>query len=101
MTVWKIANIDRQSIIAELSSVSEFSSIEMANQFCEFFSTMLSMQTLPYLQKFRKRNCFPWFELIRYERFKTKSKKRQAERQWRNNKLIAFKDLHRQASSRF
>ena len=35
-TVRKIANIDRPSFIAELSSVSEFSSVENANQFCDF-----------------------------------------------------------------
>ena len=34
--VRNIANIDRPSFIAELSSVSEFSSVENANQFCEF-----------------------------------------------------------------
>ena len=32
-TVRNIANIDRPSFIAELSSVSEFSSVENANQF--------------------------------------------------------------------
>ena len=35
-TVRNIANIDRPSFIAELSSVSEFSSVEKANQFCDF-----------------------------------------------------------------
>ena len=35
-TVRNIANDDRQSFIAELSSVSEFSSVEKANQFCDF-----------------------------------------------------------------
>ena len=35
-TVRNIANIDRPSFIAELSSVSEFSSVENANQFCDF-----------------------------------------------------------------
>ena len=37
-TVWNIANIDRKSFIAELSSVSEFSSAGKTNQFCDFFS---------------------------------------------------------------
>ena len=40
-TVRNIANIDRQSFIAELSSVSEFSSVEKANQFCDFLRTVL------------------------------------------------------------
>ena len=40
-TVRNIANIDRPSFIAELSSVSEFSSVENANQFCEFLRTVL------------------------------------------------------------
>ena len=31
-----MASIDRPSFIAELSSVSEFSSVENANQFCDF-----------------------------------------------------------------
>ena len=35
-TVWNIANIDRPSFIAELSSVSEFSSVEKTNQYCDF-----------------------------------------------------------------
>ena len=35
-TVWNMPNIDRPSFNAELSSVSEFSSIEKANQFCDF-----------------------------------------------------------------
>ena len=35
-TVRNIANIDRPSFIAELSSVSEFTSVENANQFCDF-----------------------------------------------------------------
>ena len=40
-TVRNIANIDRPSFIAELSSVSEFSSVEKANQFCDFWRTVL------------------------------------------------------------
>ena len=35
-SVRNIANIDRPSFIAEISSVSEFSSVENANQFCDF-----------------------------------------------------------------
>ena len=35
-TVRKMANIDRPSFNAELFSVSKFSSVEKANQFCDF-----------------------------------------------------------------
>ena len=35
-TVRNMANIDRPPINAELSSVSEFSSVEKANQYCAF-----------------------------------------------------------------
>ena len=40
-TVRNIASIDRPSFIAELSSVSQFSSLENANQFCDFLRTVL------------------------------------------------------------
>ena len=40
-TVRNIANIDRPLFIAELSSVSEFSSVEKANQYCDFLRTVL------------------------------------------------------------
>ena len=40
-TVRNIANIDRPSFIAELSGVSEFSSVENANQFCYFLHTAI------------------------------------------------------------
>ena len=40
-TVRNIANIDRPSFIAELSGVSEFSSVENANQFCDYLRTVL------------------------------------------------------------
>ena len=39
--VWNMASIDRPSFIAELSSVSEFSFVEKANQFCDFIRTVL------------------------------------------------------------
>ena len=35
-TVRNIANIERSSFIADVSSASEFSSVEKANQFCDF-----------------------------------------------------------------
>ena len=40
-TVRNIANIDRPSFIAELSSVTELSSVENANQFCEMLRTVV------------------------------------------------------------
>ena len=49
--VRNIANIDRPSFIAELSSVSEFSSVENANQFCDFLRTVLDRHAPPSLRK--------------------------------------------------
>ena len=40
-TVRNMANIDRPSFIAELSNVSEFSSVKKANQFCDFLRTVI------------------------------------------------------------
>ena len=65
MTVRNIANIDHPSFIAELSSVSEFSSVEKANQFCDFFCTVLDKHAPPSLQKVITHNSSPWFESIR------------------------------------
>ena len=42
-TVRNIANIDCPSFIAELSSVSEFSSVGKANKFCDFLRTVLEI----------------------------------------------------------
>ena len=50
-TVRNIANIDRPSFIAELSSVSEFSSVENANRFCDFLCTVLDKHAPPSLQR--------------------------------------------------
>ena len=63
-TVWKIANIDHPSFIAELSSVSEFSSLEKANQFCYFLRIVLDKHAPPSLQKDITHNSTPWFESI-------------------------------------
>ena len=46
-TVSNMANIVRPSFIAEFSSVSELSSVEKANQHCDFLRTVLS-STHPY-----------------------------------------------------
>ena len=85
--VWNIANIDRPSFIAELSSVSEFSSVENANQFCDFFRTLIDKHAPPSLRNAITHNSSPWFESMRDELFIAKRKRRQAERKWRNTKL--------------
>ena len=66
-TVRNIANIDRPSFIAELSSVSEFSSVEKANQFCDFLRTVLDKHSSHSLRKAMTHNSSPWFESIRDE----------------------------------
>ena len=96
-TVRNIANIDRPSFIAELSSVSEFSSVGKANQFCDSLRTVLDMQVSLSQRKVITHNYSPWFEAIRGELFMAKRERRQAERKWRNTKLTIFKDLYRQA----
>ena len=94
--VRNIANIDRLSFIAELSSVSQFSSVEKANQFCDFLRTVLDKHAPPSLQKIITHNSSPWFESIRDELFIAKRERHQAERKWRNTNLTIFKDLYRQ-----
>ena len=96
-TVRNIANIDRPSFIAELSSVSENSSVEKANQFCYSLRTVLDMHAPPSLQKVITHNSSPRLESIRDELSIAKRERRQAERKWRNTKLTIFKDLYRQA----
>ena len=96
-TVRNIANIDRPSFIAELSSVSEFSSVENANQFCDFLCTVIDNHAPPSLRKVITYNSSPWFESIRDELFMAKRERHQAERKWRNTKLNIFKDLYGQA----
>ena len=92
-----VRNIDRPSIIAELSSVSEFSSVENANQFCNCLRTVIDKHAPPSLRKAVAHNSSPWFELIRDELFIAKRERCQAERKWRNTKLTIFKDFYRQA----
>ena len=96
-TVGNMANIDRPSFIAELSSVSEFSSDEKANQYCDFLRTVLDKHAPPSLWKVINHNSSPWFESIRDELFKAKKERRQSERKLRYTKLNIFKDLCRQA----
>ena len=96
-TVRNMANIDRPSFIAELSSVSEFSSVEKAGLFCDLLCTVLDKHAPPSLWKAITHNSTPWFESIRDELFIAKRERCQAERKWRNTKLTIFKDLYRQA----
>ena len=100
-TVRNIANIDRPSFIAELSSVSEFSSVEKASQFCDFLRTVLDKHAPPSLRKAITHNSSQWFDSIIDELLMAKRERRQAERKWRSTKLTILKDLFRQASTRF
>ena len=95
-----MANIDRPLFNAELSSVSEFSSVEKANQFCDFLRTVLDKHVPHSLRKVITHNSSPWFESIGYELFIAKRERRQAERKWRNTKLAIFKDLYRQVKNK-
>ena len=96
-TARNIANTDRQSFIAEVSSVPEFSSVEKASQFSDFLRNVLDKHAPPSLRTVINHNSSPWFESMREELFMAKRERRQAERKWRNTKLTFFKDLYRQA----
>ena len=96
-TVRNIAKIDRPSFIAELSGVSEFSSVDNASQFCDFLRTVMDKHASHSLRKGMTHNSSPWFESIIDDLFIAKRKRRQAERKWRNTKLTIVKDLYRQA----
>ena len=87
----------RPSFIAELSSVSEFSSVEKANQFSDFLHTVLDKHVSLSLRKVITHNSSPWFESIRNELFIAKRERRQVVRKWRNTKLTIFQDVYRQA----
>ena len=90
MTVRNIANIDRPSFLAELSSVSDLSSIENANQFCDFLHTLLDKHAPPYLRKVTTHISSPWFESIRDELFIAKRERRQAMRKFEEHKVSYF-----------
>ena len=83
-TARNIANIDRPSFIAELSSVSEFSSVEDANQLCDFLCTVIDKHAPPSLRKPITHNSSPWLKSIRDELLIAKREKCQAERKWNN-----------------
>ena len=78
--------------IAELSSVSDFSSVEKESQFCDYLRIVLDKHTPPSLQKLITHNSSPWFESIREEFLIAKRERRQAERKWMNAKLTIFKN---------
>ena len=71
-TVWNVANTDRPSFIAELSSVSEFSSVEKPNQYCDFLHIVLDKHTPSSLWKVTNHSLSPWFESTRDELLKAK-----------------------------
>ena len=54
-------------ILLEVSSVSEFSFVEKANQFCDFLRNVLDKHAPPSLRKVITHNSSPWFESIREE----------------------------------
>ena len=93
----KIKSVFHSNKIAELSCVSEFSSVEKENQFCDLLRTVLDKNAPPSLQKDITHNSSPWFESIRDKLYIAKRERRQAERKLRNTKLTIFKDLYRQA----
>ena len=92
-----MANIGRPSCIAELSSVSELSPVEKANQYCDFLRTVLDKRAPPSLRTVVNHNSSPWFESIKDELLIAKRGRRQVERKWMNTKITIFKDLYRQA----
>ena len=101
MNVWNIANIDRPSFFADLCSVSQSSSVENANMFCESLRTAMEKHASPSLRKVVTHNSSPWFESLSDELFMAMRERCEAERKWRNIKLTIFKDCTDRQSSRF
>ena len=83
--------------IDEHSSVSEYSSVDKANQFCDYLRTVLDRNAPHSLLKDITHNSSPWFESIRDELFIAMKERLHAERKWRNTKLTIFNELYRQA----
>ena len=75
----------------------QFSSVENANQFCDFLRTVLDKHAPPSQRKVITHSSSPWFESMRDELFIAKRERRQAERKCRNTKLTISKDLFGQA----
>ena len=63
-SVRNMANIERPTFNAEISSVSEFSSIEKANQLCDFLHTVLDKHAPTSLRKVITHSSSPLFESI-------------------------------------
>ena len=70
-TIRNMAKVERQSIIAELSNVSQ-SSAKKANHFCDFLHTVLDKHAPPSGWKVANHYAFLWFESTRDELFKAK-----------------------------
>ena len=96
-SVRNVANIDRPSFIAELSSVSEISSVGKANKFCELLRTVIDKHAPPSRLKVIAHNSSPRFESIRDELIMAMQERRQAESKCRSTELNIFKYLYRQA----
>ena len=58
-TARNVGNIDSPLFIAELSSVSDFSSVEKASQFCDYLRTVLNKHAPPSLQNVIAHNSSP------------------------------------------
>ena len=69
-----VRNIDRPSFIAELSSVSQFSFVDNANQFCDYLRTVIDYHAHTSLRNVMSHNSSQWFESIRDELFIAKRK---------------------------
>ena len=65
-TVRNMVNNDRPLFIAELSSVSEFSSVEKANQFCDCWRTVLDKHAPPSLRKVINHISSPLFIALNF-----------------------------------
>ena len=100
-TVMNISNIDHPSFITEFSGVSEFSSVENADQFCDFLRTVIDKHAPPSLRKAITHNSSPWFKSIRGELFIANKERRQAESKWRNTKLTILRTCTDRQSTRF
>ena len=83
-TVRNMTNIGRPSFIAELSSDSEFSSVEKTNHCCDFLCTALDKHAPPSLRKVINRSSSILFETIRDERFEAEKERLQAKRKCKN-----------------
>ena len=72
-----MANIDRPSFNAELSRVT-VSSVEKANQYCDFLRTVIDKHASPSLRNVITHNSSPWSKSKRDELFIDKRNRRQA-----------------------